>query len=83
MKTQRMCAVCRGIRDKDLLLRVARKNDVIFIDSDGKSDGRGAYICKTGECMMRARKARALERSFSCKVEPSIYDALEVRETDE
>lgn len=83
MKTQRMCAVCREIKDKDLLIRIAKKNEMVFIDSEGKSDGRGAYICKTGECLGKARKARALERSLSCKVEPSVYDILEARETDE
>ncbi len=77
MKFQRMCAVCRDLKAKGELLRFVKKDQVVMPDISGKIPGRGAYICKTEECIKKARKARALERSFSCKVKETIYDCLE------
>ncbi len=81
MKLQRMCAVCREVKGKDALLRIAKQKDRVSLDLDGKLAGRGAYICKNGECIGKARKARAIERSLSCKVEPEVYDALEAMQS--
>ncbi len=77
MKLQRMCAVCREVKGKDELLRIVKQKDNVSLDFTGKQAGRGAYICKDGGCIEKARKARAIERSLSCKVEPEVYDALE------
>lgn len=77
MKLQRMCAVCREVKGKDGFVRIVKQKDSISVDLTGRLSGRGAYICKDGECMGKARRARALERSLSCKVEPEVYDALE------
>ena len=83
MKLQRMCAVCRKSKNKNELLRIVRKDGAVFIDHSGKSDGRGAYICMDDGCVKRARKARAFERSLSCRVDAEIYDALEAWNSDE
>ncbi len=77
MKLQRMCAVCREMKSKDELLRVVNQKGTVSIDLGGKLQGRGAYLCKDGQCMSKARKVRALERSFSGRVDSEIYDALE------
>ncbi len=77
MKLQRMCAVCRELKGKEQLLRIARTPDGFVLDFCGKAEGRGAYICKKPECIGKAQKVRAFERSFSAKVDKSIYDALE------
>ena len=81
MKLQRMCAVCREVKGKDELLRIVKQKDIVSFDSTGKMAGRGAYICKYGGCIQKARKARAIERSLSCKVEPCVYDALEAMQS--
>ena len=78
MKLQRMCAVCRELKGKEQLLRIARTSNGFVLDTGGKCEGRGAYICKKPECIGKAQKVRAFERSFSAKVDESIYDALEV-----
>ncbi len=83
MKLQRMCTVCRKKKAKDELLRVVKQEGIITIDTDGKIQGRGAYICKTAECIAKARKVKAFERSFSMKVNESVYDVLEARPIDE
>ena len=82
MKLQRMCAVCREVKGKDELLRVVKQKDNVSVDLGGKVAGRGAYICKDAVCIEKARKTRALERSLSCKVDQSVYDALEAMQND-
>jgi len=82
MKLQRMCAVCREVKGKDAFIRIVKQKDNVSLDLSGKQAGRGAYICKDGGCIEKARKARAIERSLSCKVDQSIYDALEAMQSD-
>ena len=77
MKLQRMCAVCREVKGKDELLRIVKQKENVSIDLTCKVAGRGAYICKDGGCIQKARKVRAIERSLSCRVDQSVYDALE------
>ncbi len=83
MKLQRMCAVCRVKKQKDELLRIVKQDKTVSIDPDGIIQGRGAYICKAAECLGKARKARAIERSLSMRVPDTVYDALEAWSTNE
>lgn len=77
MTPTRMCVVCREIKDRNLLLRIAKTPDGILPDPEGKLEGRGAYICKTKACISLARKKKVFERSFSCKIEDALYTSLE------
>lgn len=77
MKPQRMCTVCRRLLPRDELWRIAKTNDGFFIDFENKIISRGAYICKNNDCLSKARKKNAFERSFSCKVSHEVYDILE------
>ncbi len=77
MKPIRMCTVCREMKDKSELFRVVKSTQGIFVDIDNKIQGRGAYICKTGECAALARKRSSLERSLSTSVDTTVYDMLE------
>ena len=45
-------------------------------DFKGKAAGRGAYICRSTDCLEKARKARRFEKSFSCKIEESVYEVM-------
>ncbi len=84
---QRTCSVCREKKDKNELLRIVMKqinsDRIVSVDTTGKDWGRGAYICKSPECILGARKKRALERSLSCRIEGSVYDELEALCSDE
>lgn len=72
----RMCCACRQSRPKNELFRVVRTPSGEFLaDSTGKCAGRGAYVCRSSDCLKRARKSRALERALGCTAD--IYDALE------
>ncbi len=77
MKSQRMCAVCRQVGNKEDFVRIVKQNGIVSLDVTGKANGRGAYICQKSECLMRARKARAVERSLSCQVDGVVYSKLE------
>ena len=73
----RMCLGCNEMKPKMELIRVVRSPEgEISLDFKGKAAGRGAYICRSAECLEKARKARRFEKSFSCKIEESVYDVM-------
>ncbi len=41
-----------------------------------KKNGRGAYLCPSGECLERAIKSKGLERSFKQAIPSEVYDEL-------
>ena len=59
MKTRkipmRMCVGCREMKEKRQLLRIVRSpENVISFDRVGKAPGRGAYVCRSQECLTKA-----------------------------
>lgn len=75
----RMCAVCMGRYDKQDLIRIAKLNDgnIVVCGLNNRADGgRGAYICKNMNCILKAQKTHALERSFRGRVPKEIYEVL-------
>lgn len=81
MKTRkiplRKCTGCLEMKDKKSLIRIVKsKDDNMSIDLSGKMAGRGAYVCKSIECLQKAYKNKGLERSFKCKVSSEIYEHL-------
>ncbi len=75
---QRMCVACRQMQDKKDMFRVVRTaNGEILPDKTGKLAGRGAYICAKSECIVKLRKMRLLNRTFSCEVPEEVYRAVE------
>lgn len=74
---QRKCIVCTDRSDKKKLIRIVKnKEGQIFVDPTGKANGRGAYICQSMECMEKAIKTHALERSFRVEIPTEVYDRL-------
>lgn len=73
----RMCVACRKMRESDKLIRFVREvnTGTVMTDTDKKLFGRGAYICKSGECVKSAIKKKGLERHFKCAVPPEVYEA--------
>lgn len=73
----RMCLGCNEMKPKKELIRVVKSPEgEISLDFTGKKSGRGAYICRSVECFNKARKGRRLEKSFSCKIDAGVYDAM-------
>jgi hypothetical protein len=73
----RMCLGCNEMKLKKELIRVVKSPEGdISLDFKGKAAGRGAYICRSTECLEKARKARRFEKSFSCRIEESVYEVM-------
>ena len=74
----RMCKGCGEMKPKRELIRVVKSNDgVVSLDLTGKKSGRGVYVCKSLECLKKARKSRRFEKDFSCQISPEIYEVME------
>ena len=74
----RMCTGCGQMKPKRELVRVVKSQDgEIALDLTGKKAGRGAYVCRDIECLKKARKARRLEKAFSCRIPDEVYDRME------
>jgi predicted RNA-binding protein YlxR (DUF448 family) len=74
---QRQCMGCRERMDKRELIRVVRTPEGnVQLDFSGKLSGRGAYICPKAECLKKAQKAKALERSLEVPIPEEVYDRL-------
>jgi predicted RNA-binding protein YlxR (DUF448 family) len=77
-KPLRTCIVCREEKGKTDLIRIVKTaNGEIMTDLTGKANGRGAYICKSGVCVDKARKERRLEKALKCAIDAGVYDRLE------
>ncbi len=75
---QRQCMGCRERKDKRELIRVVRGTDgSVSLDFSGKAAGRGAYICPKAECLKKAQKSKALDRSLEVTIPQEVYDRLE------
>jgi hypothetical protein len=73
----RQCIGCGQMKGKNEMLRVLRtETEGIIIDSTGRKNGRGAYICRNSECMKRAKKSKALDRAFKMAVGDAVYESL-------
>lgn len=74
----RKCTGCNEMKPKKELIKVVKTpQGEIQLDPTGKMPGRGAYICKSRDCMQAAKKQRRLERSLSCKIPEEVYSQIE------
>ncbi len=73
----RMCLGCREMKPKRELMRVVRSPEgEVSLDPTGRKPGRGAYVCKSAECLQRAIKQRQIERAFDCSLSEETKAAL-------
>ncbi len=74
----RMCTGCGEMKPKKELVRVVKSPDgEISLDLTGRKPGRGAYVCPRRDCLKAARKARRLEKAFSCQIPAEVYTRME------
>lgn len=75
---KRQCVGCGENKEKKEMLRVIKNmENEILLDGTGKKNGRGAYICKSTDCLLKAMKTKGLERSLKCQVPKDVYDRLQ------
>ena len=74
---QRQCVGCREMKAKTELVRVIRTpENEICVDKTGRKNGRGAYICLDKECLDKAKKSKALERSLKTEIPDAVYETI-------
>lgn len=85
----RKCSGCCQMFPKKDLVRVVKAPDIkdeegniiekgtVSLDLTSKKSGRGAYVCKNPNCLIKARKSKRIERSLNTAIPPEIYDQME------
>ena len=75
---QRQCMGCRERKAKREMIRVVRGTDGnVSLDFGGKMNGRGAYICPDMECLKKAIRSKALDRSLEVTIPEEVYIRLQ------
>ncbi len=73
----RQCVGCREMKNKKEMMRLIRTPEgEICLDLTGKKNGRGAYLCRSSECMEKAFKAHSFEKSLKTSLLPEILEKL-------
>ncbi len=73
----RQCLGCREMKPKAELVRVVRSPEgTVSVDLRGKAPGRGAYVCRSADCLKKALRSRSVSRALGVEIPPEIYDAL-------
>lgn len=76
-KPARTCMACNTQKEKQDLLRIVKsKEGFVEIDTTGKKNGRGAYICKSEECLNKVIKSKRLERVLETEIKPELYESV-------
>ena len=75
---QRQCMGCRERKPKKEMIRVVRTPEGnVSLDFGGKMNGRGAYICPSSDCLKKALRSKALDRSLEVTIPEDVYARLE------
>lgn len=73
----RKCLGCNEMKPKKELLRVVHNSQgSTSVDTTGRAQGRGAYICNSKQCFEKAKKTRAFNRAFQSNIPEEIYEDL-------
>jgi predicted RNA-binding protein YlxR (DUF448 family) len=74
---ERTCIVCKRKAGKQDFIRIVKsKSGTVTLDKAGNADGRGAYVCRDGDCVKKLAKSRALNRAFKQNVPNEVYDGI-------
>ena len=77
MERFRMCIACREMKDKRELLRIVKdKEGNIFVDESRKQNGRGAYVCKSKDCIDKLQKQKLLNKTFKTNIDDAVYEKI-------
>lgn len=74
----RTCVVTKQSEPKNRLIRITKtKDNVVTVDLTGKAHGRGAYITKHIDVILKAKQKKLLDKALETKVPLEIYQELE------
>lgn len=72
----RRCTGCGESKPKNELVRIVRSPEgECSVDLTGKKSGRGAYVCKSSECLKKALRGR-LGNCLGCEIDPQVRQRL-------
>ena len=73
----RTCVITKEKCEKRDLLRVVRtpEKEIVY-DETGKANGKGAYLKKDKEVILKAQKNKVLDRLFEMDVPDDVYTKL-------
>ena len=78
MLPERRCVGCMVRKPKNELLRVVRlPSGEVTLDKSGKSDGRGAYICKSSNCVQTVIRKKKLKFHLKTEISESFISQLQ------
>ena len=73
----RKCVGCGEMKNKKELIRILKTPEgEIVLDTTGRKNGRGAYLCASQECLARAEKNKGLQRSLGTAIPEEIFERL-------
>ena len=73
----RTCVLSKEVCEKKDLFRIVRTPEqTVVIDTKGKVNGRGAYLKKDKEIVLKAKKTKVLDKKLEIEVPDAIYDEL-------
>lgn len=73
----RTCVCSKEVCEKKDLFRIVRTPDRnVIVDLKGKANGRGAYLKKDKEVILKAQKTKVLDKKLEVEVPTSIYEEL-------
>ena len=68
------------MKNKKELLRLLRTEEgTVVLDTTGRKNGRGAYLCYSKECFEKAVKSKSLERALKTPISAQTYADLKRR----
>ena len=80
----RKCVVTNERFEKKQLIRIVKSPDgQVLVDLTGKANGRGAYVSKSKEVILMAKKTKVLERHLEVSIPDEIYEELLKQATNE
>lgn len=73
----RRCVGCGEGKPKKELVRVVRTAEgEVSLDTTGRKNGRGAYVCNSSACLAKAQKKKSLQRAFGVPVPDEVFAQL-------
>lgn len=73
----RQCVGCCERKPKGELIRVVRTPEgEIVLDSTGRKNGRGCYLCASVKCFNKAKKSGKLASHLECAIPDEVYTEL-------
>lgn len=73
----RTCVISKEVCEKKDLFRIVRTPEhQVLIDLKGKANGRGAYLKKSKEVILLAKKNKVIDKKLEIVIPEEIYDEL-------